>query len=455
MWGGRFSKEMDDAFAKLNASFGFDWRLYDADIRGSIVYAQALARAKTISDSERDVLIDGLKQVKSEFDARTFEAKSNDEDIHSAVERRLGELVGAAAGKLHTGRSRNDQVATDIRLFVRDAIRRIQVAVRDTQRAIADRSDSQLETLMPGYTHLQRAQPILFSHWLMSYFWMLQRDYERLSDGNIRLSVLPLGAGALAGNALGIDREYLARELGFDRVSENSIDAVSDRDFVAELLFDAAMIGIHLSRLGEDLVLYSTAEFGFITLDDAYATGSSLMPQKKNPDGMELARGKSARLIGDLTTIMTLLKGLPSSYDKDLQEDKEPLFDALDTLELLLPVIARTIATMRVNADKMRAALDSVMLATDLADYLVRKGMPFREAHRKAGEAVKLAETRGVTLDNLSVDEFRRIAPEFGADVKAVFDFIRSVGSREVAGGTGPQAVRKQIETAKLKLKTK
>jgi len=452
MWGGRFSKTMDDAFAKLNASFSFDWRLYDADIRGSIAYAKALARAKTISDSERDVLLDGLTRVKQEFDARTFEAKANDEDIHGAVERRLGELVGAVAGKLHTGRSRNDQVATDVRLFVRDAIRATQSAIRNLQSAIVQRSQAQLETLMPGYTHLQRAQPILFSHWLMSYFWMLQRDYERLSECNDRVSVLPLGSGALAGNALGIDREYVARELGFNRVSENSVDAVGDRDFVAEFLFDAAMIGIHLSRLGEDLVLYSSAEFGFVTLDDAYSTGSSLMPQKKNPDGMELARGKSARLIGNVMTLLTLLKGLPSSYDKDLQEDKEPLFDAVDTLELLLPVVAATIRTMRVNADKMRAALDASMLATDLADYLVRKGMTFRDAHRKAGEAVKLAETRGVALSALSVDEFKTVAPEFGADVKAVFDFERSVQSREIVGGTGPQAVRAQIERAKKTL---
>jgi len=449
---------MDGAFAKLNASFGFDWRLYDADIRGSIAYAKALARAKTISDSERDVLVDGLNRVKAEFDARTFEAKASDEDIHGAVERRLGELVGVVAGKLHTGRSRNDQVGTDVRLFVRDAISATQSAIRNLQSAIVQRSQAQLETLMPGYTHLQRAQPILFSHWLMSYFWMLQRDYERLSECNARVSVMPLGSGALAGNALGIDREYLTRELGFDRVSENSIDAVSDRDFVAEFLFYAAMIGIHLSRLGEDLVLYSSAEFGFVTLDDAYSTGSSLMPQKKNPDGMELARGKSARLIGNVMTLLTLLKGLPSSYDKDLQEDKEPLFDALDTLELLLPVVAETIRTMRVNAEKMRAALDASMLATDLADYLVRKGMTFRDAHRVVGAAVKLAETRGVALSALSVNEFKKIlapnasvgvTPEFGADVKDVFDFARSVQSREIVGGTGPQAVQKQIEQAK------
>ncbi len=459
MWGGRFSKPTDDAFARLNASFRFDWRLYAADIRGSIAYAKALARAEIITDAERDALVEGLARVKREFDARIIEAdpstspaaplRMSDEDIHTAVERRLGELVGAVAGKLHTGRSRNDQVATDARLFTLDAISNLQPLISNLQRAIVEKSESHLDTLLPGYTHLQRAQPILFSHWLMSFFWMLQRDWERLKDCAARVSVLPLGAGALAGNALGIDREFLARELGFARVSENSVDAVSDRDFIAEFLFCAALLGVHLSRLGEDLVLYSSAEFGFITMDDAYATGSSLMPQKKNPDAMELARGKSARLIGNLTTLLTLLKGLPSSYDKDLQEDKEPLFDAVDTLDALLPVVAGVIRTMRVNAEKTRAALDAGMLATGLADYLVRRGVPFRDAHRQVGAVVKLAEARGIALNELSVDEYKKVAPEFGADVHAVFDFARSVESREIVGGTGPRAVREQIARAR------
>jgi argininosuccinate lyase len=449
MWGGRFSKSIDDKFAYLNNSFRFDWRLYDADIRGSIAYAKALAKSGIITDAERDSLVDGLQRVKQEFDARTFESKPSDEDIHTAVERRLGEFVGSVAGKLHTGRSRNDQVATDARLFVLDAIRNTQHAIPNLQFAILEKSESYIDVLMPGYTHVQRAQPILFSHWLMSYFWMLQRDAERFADCRKRVAMSPLGAGAIAGNALSIDREFLARELGFDGVTENSIDAVSDRDFIAEFLFDAALLGVHLSRLGEDLVYYSSAEFGFITMDDAYATGSSLMPQKKNPDAMELARGKSGRLIGDLTTLLTVLKGLPSSYDKDLQEDKEPLFDAVDTLDAMLPVVAGVVRTMRVNATTMRAALDTPMLATDLADYLVRQGMPFREAHRKAGEVVKLAESRGIALTALSVQDFESITAEFGADVKDVFDFAKSVASREVTGGTGPQAVREQIARAK------
>jgi len=449
MWGGRFSKTIDDQFARLNASFRFDWRLYDADIRGSLAYAKALARAQIISAAERDTLIDGLRQVRQEFYAGTFDARPSDEDIHTAVERRLGELVGNVAGKLHTGRSRNDQVATDTRLFVLDAIRNLQSQISNLQSAIIVKAEQHLDALMPGYTHLQRAQPILFSHWVMAYFWMFHRDYERFADCAKRVSVLPLGAGALAGNALGIDRAFLARELGFARVSENSVDAVSDRDFIAEFLFDAALVGAHLSRLGEDLVLYSSTEFGFVTMDDAYATGSSLMPQKKNPDAMELARGKAGRVIGDLVTLLTVLKGLPTSYDKDLQEDKEPLFDAVDTLDALLPVVAGVIRTLRVNEDKMRAALDTSMLATDLADYLVRRGVSFREAHRQVGEAVKIAEARGVALADLALEEYKNIAPEFGADVKDVFDFARSIASREISGGTGPQAVREQIARAK------
>jgi argininosuccinate lyase len=449
MWGGRFSKSMDDAFAKLNASFGFDWQLYAADIRSSIAYARALARAGFLNETERDALIGGLEQVKREFDTRAFQAKPSDEDIHSAVERRLGELVGEAARKLHTGRSRNDQVATDVRLYLLDAIGQVRNEIRQVQRAVIARAEQHLDVIMPGYTHMQRAQQILFSHWLMSFFWMLDRDDGRLRDAATRTSVLPLGAGALAGNAIGIDREFLARELDFQSVSPNSLDAVSDRDMIGEFLFAAALLGVHLSRLGEDLVLYSSAEFGFVTMDDAYSTGSSLMPQKKNPDAMELARGKSARLIGHLTTLLTLVKGLPSSYDKDLQEDKEPLFDAVETLATLLPVIAGVVRSLRVNTGRMRAALDTSMLATDLADYLVRRGLPFRTAHARVGEAVRLAETRGVELSELSLEEYAAIAPEFGADVKQVFDFGRSVASRETVGGTGPNAVREQIRLAK------
>jgi argininosuccinate lyase len=454
MWGGRFTKEMDSDFARLNASFGFDWRLYDADIRGSMAYAEALSLSGVLTEGERDSLVAGLQLVREEFQSGAFQPLPSDEDIHTAVERRLGELVGSAAGKLHTGRSRNDQVATDVRLFALEAIASLQHCIRNLQRTILEKAEQHADVLMPGYTHLQRAQPVLFSHWLMSFFWMLQRDRERFSACAERTAVLPLGAGALAGNALGVDRAFLAGRLGFRSTSQNSMDAVSDRDFIAEYLFDAAMTGVHLSRLAEDLILYSTSEFDFIRFDDAYATGSSLMPQKKNPDSMELARGKSARLIGHVAALLSLLKGLPSSYDKDLQEDKEPLFDADQTLRSLIPVVAGVIRTLQVNEARMRASLDYSMLATDLADHLVRKGTPFREAHRKAGEAVKLAEARGRSLAELDVVDFMKIAPECGADVKSVFDFSRSVATREIAGGTGPEAVRDQIRQAREILDT-
>jgi argininosuccinate lyase len=451
LWGGRFEKPTDALMEKFNASFGFDWRLYDADIRGSIAYARALARAGLLTDAEADELARGLEIVRDEFARGAFEPKPSDEDIHTAVERRLHELVGTVAGKLHTGRSRNDQVATDTRLFVLDALKRLDAHLRGLQRALVEQAEAHLDALMPGYTHLRRAQPILFAHYLLSFFWMLDRDRARLADLKTRVAVLPLGSGALAGNPFDIDQEFLARELGFERVADNSLDAVSDRDFIAELLFDAALVQIHLSRLAEDLIIYSSDEFGFIVIDDAYATGSSLMPQKKNPDALELVRGKTGRVVGDLNTLLVVLKGLPSTYDKDLQEDKEPLFDALDTLEMTLPITTGIIATLRVNAERMRAALDDSLLATDLADYLVRRGVPFREAHRRVGEVVKLAETRGVRLSALSPEEWHTLASEFEADVKEVFDFERSIEQRAGVGGTAREAVQAQIAKARAR----
>jgi argininosuccinate lyase len=306
---------------------------------------------------------------------------------------------------------------------------------------------------MPGYTHVQRAQPVLYAHWLLSHFWAFQRDRERLVDGLKRVNSLPLGAGALAGNALGIDRDFLARELGFTGISQNSMDAVGDRDFVAETLFAGALLGVHLSRLGEDLVFYSSAEFGFVTLADAYSTGSSLMPQKRNPDSMELMRGKSGRLVGNLMTILTLLKGLPATYDKDLQEDKDPLFDTLDTLDLALPVCAAVIRTMQVHPDRMAAALDDGMLATDLADYLVRRGVPFRESHGIVGRIVRAADARGVALRDLPLDAYRQADERFAEDVYAVFDMRQSIARRDAPGGTAPSAVQAQLEQARVALR--
>ncbi|MBI4672067.1 MAG: argininosuccinate lyase [Chloroflexi bacterium] len=457
LWGSRFDKALDELVARFNNSFYFDWRLYDADIRGSIAYAQALARAGLLTDAEMRAIERGLNQIRDEFargvsstePGTGFVAQPDDEDIHTAVERRLFELIGDPAHKLHTGRSRNDQVATDTRLYVMDAIDRLQSQVSRLQSQLVAQAERHFGILMPGYTHVRRAQPILFSHYLLSFFWMLHRDRERFADAKKRASVLPLGAGALAGNPFHIDREFLARALGFERVSENSLDAVSDRDFIAEFLFAASLLQIHLSRLAEDLILYSAPEFGFIALDDAYTTGSSLMPQKKNPDALELVRGKTGRTISNLQALLITLKGLPSTYNKDLQEDKEPLFDAVDTLEMTLPVVAGVIQTLRVNVDAMRAALDEGMLATDLAEYLVRRGVPFRRAHHLVGALVKQAETRGVKLSALSLDEFRAVSDAFSEDVYAVFDFDASVKARDVFGGTSPRAVREQIADAK------
>ncbi|MCX7680349.1 MAG: argininosuccinate lyase [Anaerolineae bacterium] len=448
LWGGRFAAASDELMQRFGNSIGFDQRLYAADIRGSIAYAGALARAGLITAAELEQLTRGLEQVRAEFEAGTFQLLPDDEDIHTAVERRLGELVGVVAGKLHTGRSRNDQVATDVRLYLLDEIALLRRALLEVQNALIEQAAKHLELIIPGYTHLQQAQPVLFSHWLMSYFWKLQRDQERLADVERRTRVCPLGAGALAGNPFGIDRAALAEALGFERVSENSIDAVGDRDFIVEFLAWAALLQVHLSQLAEELMIWSSREFGFVELDEAYTTGSSLMPQKRNPDVLELVRGKAGRMIGHLAGLLTTLKGLPSSYNKDLQEDKEPLFDVIDTLRLELPLMAGVVRTLRVNRARVEAALDSGMLATDLADYLVRKGIPFRESHHLVGRAVRRAEELGVSLRELELSEYQAIHPAFGKDLYTVFDFRRSVEMRSVEGGTALEAVRVQIERA-------
>jgi argininosuccinate lyase len=452
MWGGRFSGAMDERMARFNNSYPFDWRMWDEDIRGSVAWARQLAAAGVISGEELAAIHAGLAAVRAEFADGQFVSQPSDEDIHTAVERRLGELAGAPAAKLHTGRSRNDQVGTDVRLWTLGAIERAGAAVRELQGALLAQAEAAGEALIPGYTHLQRAQPVLLAHYLLSHFWPLERDRERLADCARRAAVLPLGSGAIAGTPLRIDRAALAAELGFREPSPNSMDATGDRDFIAEFLFCAALIGTHLSRLAEDMVLYSTSEFGFVTLADAYSTGSSLMPQKKNPDSFELLRGKSGRLYGSLITILTVLKGLPASYDKDMQEDKEPLFDAADTLELALPVAAGAIATARFNTDRMRAALDDAMLATDVADYLVERGVPFREAHKVVGALVREAEARGDGLSALPFDTFRALHPAFEEDALDVFDFARSAAARSVPGATAPAAVREQIERARASL---
>ena len=449
LWGGRFVTETDELMRCFGDSIGFDRRMYAADVRASVAYAAALARAGLITIEERDQLVAGLEQVRAEFDAGTFQIEPGDEDIHTAVERRLGELVGPVAGKLHTGRSRNDQVTTDLRLYLLDEMASLREALIELQRAIVEKAEAHLDVVMPGYTHLQQAQPLLFSHWLMSFFWKFQRDGERLAGVARRTRVCPLGSGALAGHPLGIDRQALAAELGFATVSENSVDAVSDRDYAVEFLAWAALVQVHLSCLAEELIVWASREFGFVQVDEAYSTGSSLMPQKKNPDSLELIRGKSGRMVGHLVGLLTTLKGLPSAYDKDLQEDKEALFDAIDTLNMELPIAAGVIRTLKVNTARMAAALDDAILATDLADYLVRKGVPFRQSHHLVGQAVRRAEELGVSLKELSLADYQEIHPSFAEDVYAVFDFRRSVEARDTEGGTAPAAVRAQIERAR------
>ncbi|MGD0878411.1 MAG: argininosuccinate lyase [Anaerolineales bacterium] len=452
LWGGRFNGKPDPQAWALNASLVVDRRLAVRDVRGSLAWARALEKAGVLTEEERNQISGGLETIRGEFERQEFDFQESDEDIHTAVERRLGELIGPAAGKLHTGRSRNDQVATDLRLWLLEAIQSLGTAITGLQTSLVDRAESDLEMLLPGYTHLQRAQPILLGHWWLSHFWPLQRDRERLLQLRNRTAILPLGSGALAGTSFPVDRLALAADLDFSEPSANSLDAVSDRDFVAEFLFEAALTGSHLSRLSEAVVLFSTAEFGFFELSDAYSTGSSLMPQKKNPDVFELARGKAGSLLGFLTGWMTTLKGLPSAYDKDLQEDKLPVFTAYDTLMAILPVLAGALQTLTLHPDRMRAAIDPGMMATDLADYLVRKGLPFRQAHALAGQAVQLAGKMGKPLDKLSLAEFQSLSVLIEPDVEEVFNPQQSVARRNASGGTAPEAVNIQLKNAKLKI---
>jgi len=449
LWGGRFAEQTNTLVHRYNASIGFDARLYDEDITGSVAWAEGLAATGLLSAGERDTLLAGLEAVRVEFAAGAFAIAPDDEDVHSAVERRLTELVGSVGGKLHTGRSRNDQVATDFRLWVMRDCDRLDGAIREVQSALADSAAAALDLPLPGYTHLQHAQPITWGHWALSHFWPLARDRERFAAARRSAAVLPLGAAALAGSAFAIDRATLAAHLGFQDVTANSLDAVSDRDFAAEFLFAAALLGVHLSRLAEQLILFSSAEFGFVRLADAYSTGSSIMPQKKNPDTLELTRG---RLIGHLTGFLATLKGLPSAYDKDLQEDKEPLFDAADTLELALPVMAGLLRTLELRPERMAAQLEAGLLATELADYLVRRGLPFREAHHAVGRVVRLSEERGVALTELGLADLQAISPHFGPDVAEALTVAAALGARDLPGGTGPGAVAAQLAAARATL---
>jgi argininosuccinate lyase len=454
LWGGRFSGKMDPGAWRLNTSLPFDQRLALQDVRGCIAWAQALEKAQVLTSEESSQICAGLGAIRCEFENQGFAFQEGDEDIHTAVERRLGEIIGALAGKLHTGRSRNDQVASDLRMWLLETIQTLDALLRDLQCVLVERAEADLNILLPGYTHLQRAQPILLGHWWLSHFWPLQRDRERLFQVRARTAILPLGSGALAGTSFPVDRLALATSLGFSQPSPNSLDAVSDRDFAAEFLFCAALTGTHLSKLAEAVVLFSSAEFGFFELSDAFSTGSSLMPQKKNPDVFELARGKAGTLLGYLTGLMSTLKGLPSTYDKDLQEDKVPVFNACDTLAAILPVLAGALRTLRLHPERMRAAIDPGMVATDLADYLVRKGIPFRQAHTLAGQAVQVAGKLGEPLDTLTLQEFQTLNPLFESDVYSVFEPQQGIARRNVIGGTAAEAVKVQLQNAKSRMQT-
>ena len=453
LWGGRFTGESAPALDALNRSIGVDFRLWPFDVRLSKAWAIALWSAGVVTVEESLALENGLDAVANRLRAGEQPAAS-DEDVHTLIDRLLHEEVGDVASKLHTGRSRNDQVATATRLWSMDACGVLDGAVRDLQSVMLAHADSlaSANVLMPAYTHMQRAQPVSAAHWMLSHFWPLDRDRARLANSGRAAAVLPLGSGAVAGCAFPISRVLLKGSLGFAQLSPNSIDAVSDRDFVAELLFTLSMLAIHLSKLAEDLIIYGTSEFGFVQFGDSFTTGSSMMPQKRNPDALELARGSGGRLLGDLTSLLATLKGLPSGYNKDLQDDKRALFDAVDTMLLVLPGVAGALGEITFRADRMKSALASSMMATDLADYLVGKGTTFREAHAAVGSLVRQSEESGLELHALPYKSFKAAHASFGADVFDALSAVTSVERRETEGGTGPGAVRAQIDSARKTL---
>jgi len=446
----RLAGAADPTAARFTGSLTFDRRLWPHDVTGSVAWARALARAGLLTDTERDRIVEGLASVRAELEGGAFPFRPELEDIHMNVEHRLQELIGEVGGKLHTGRSRNDQIALDERLYLKDVVGRTVEGLAAVQRALLARAAETVDAPMPGYTHMQRAQPVVLAHHLLAYVFMLQRDRERFAAAAARADVLPLGSAALAGAAFPIDREALARDLGFAAVSPNSLDAVSDRDYVLEYLAAAAITGMHLSRLAADLALWATAEFGFLEFADAFATGSSIMPQKKNPDVAELIRGKSGRLYGNLMAVLTAMKGLPLAYNSDMQEDKEALFDSVDTLEAITTVLPPMLASLTFRTERMRAAAgENFATATDLADYLVRRGLPFREGHEIVGKVVRYALERGVTLEQLGLDELRQFSDRFGEDVYGALTVEASLRARAVVGGTAPEAVRRALAHAR------
>jgi argininosuccinate lyase len=444
MWKGRFAQDTSSLVQQFGESISYDWRLFPHDVAGSIAHARAQLKAGLLTDEEFSSIENGLREIEADIREGKFEFKTSLEDIHMNIEAELTKRIGAAGGKLHTARSRNDQVATDTRLYCRTQIDEINAAIFTLQKVLVDQADRYAASVMPGYTHLQRGQPVTVGHHLLAYVEMLQRDKGRLNDCRRRLNISPLGSGALAGSTINLDREAIAEELGFDGVTRNSMDAIADRDYIAELLFVISMCGVHLSRLSEDLILWCSSEFGFVSLSDAHTTGSSLMPQKKNPDVCELTRGKTGRLVGNLMNLLVAMKGLPITYNRDLQEDKPPLFDSVDTILMVLAVNTEMIAAMEMREDKcLAAASDPMLLATDLADALVKSGVPFRTAHELVGKAVAESVKTGVPLDEM---DLKAIDPAYTDEMKSVFSLETALAARTNPGAPSVANVKREIE---------
>lgn len=454
MWKGRFQQETSGLVQRYGESISYDWRLYPHDIAGSMAHAEALARARIINKTELAAIHRGLKSILRDIEAGTFDWKPDLEDVHMNIESALTKRIGAAGAKLHTARSRNDQVALDTRLYCRAEAQAVIALIRSLQRALVAQGMNNQSVVMPGYTHLQRGQPVLYAHHLLAYVEMLERDAARLTDALARINVMPLGSGALAGSTICLDREFVAQRLGFSGVTRNSMDAVADRDYIAEFVFAIALCGMHLSRLSEDIILWVSAEFGFVTLSDAHTTGSSLMPQKKNPDVAELTRGKTGRLYGNLTSILTMLKGLPLTYNRDMQEDKEPLFDSVDTIKLALEVFAEMIEGMKVNADRVRAAAgDPFLLATDLADWLVLKGVPFRQAHEIIGKLTAHSLATATAFPDIPLKQYQKFSPAFDASVFKVLTLEHAVAARKATGAPSPANTARELSAWQQRLK--
>ena len=450
LWGGRFSKTTDEMINEFQASIGFDRRMYREDIAGSLAHAAMLAKVGILSEEDRAAIENGLKDILAQIEHGDFDFSVALEDIHMNIEKRLTDAIGDAGSRLHTARSRNDQVALDTHLFVRHAVVDVMAHIRTLQQALTESAAQHRDVIMPGYTHLQRAQPILFSHHLMAYFGMLARDFERFQGVYARTDIMPLGAGALAGTTLPIDRQFVAQRLHFERIYTNSLDAVSDRDYILEFLSAASILMVHLSRLSEEIILWCSREFSFVELDDAHCTGSSMMPQKKNPDVSELVRGKTGRVVGHLMAMLMAVKGLPLAYNKDLQEDKEGLFDTIDTVKFSLAVYAQLIRGMKLREDVMRHAVEAdYSNATDLADYLVRKGLPFRKAHAVAGQAVAQCLARGICLADLPIADYQQLSPLFAEDIYDAISPETCVSCRNSYGGTSYEQAEMQLEAAK------